>query len=78
VEPTKLNSGMDVLGEAECRRLIATETVGRLGVVVDGRPLIYPVNFVAAGDAVLVRTDEGTMLEASSSSSPTLSAQRSR
>ena len=37
MEPPKLNSGLDALEPEECFRLLATETVGRLGVVVDGR-----------------------------------------
>jgi nitroimidazol reductase NimA-like FMN-containing flavoprotein (pyridoxamine 5'-phosphate oxidase superfamily) len=31
---------------AECAALLAAETLGRLGVVVDGRPEIFPVNHV--------------------------------
>jgi uncharacterized protein len=61
---TQLNTGLDVLNPAECLRLIRTVTIGRLGVVVAGRPEIYPVNFVLAGEDIVVRTDEGTMLSA--------------
>ena len=43
---------------------MCTETVGRLGVIVDGRPEIYPVNFVLAGEDVMIRTDEGAKLAA--------------
>lgn len=39
--------------------------MGRLGVVVDGAPLIFPVNYAFHDDAVVFRTDEGTKLSAS-------------
>lgn len=47
----------------ECRRLLATEEVGRLGVVLDGRPEIFPVNYTLDGDGVLFRTADGSKLE---------------
>src|ERR1700722_7629194 len=62
---SQLNTGLDVLDPTECIRLICTETIGRLGVVVAGRPQIYPVNFVLAGEDIMIRTDEGTKLSAS-------------
>ena len=37
---------------------------GRLGVVVDGRPLVFPVNFTLDGEAVVFRSDEGTKVHA--------------
>jgi hypothetical protein len=64
VEPPKLNSGLDALEPEECFRLLATETVGRLGVVVDGQPEIFPVNFALAGEHIVIRTDPGVKLTA--------------
>jgi len=57
-----LNSGLEVIDRAECLRLLAGEEVGRLGVVVGGRPEIFPVNFALDGDCVIFRTDPGTKL----------------
>src|SRR4051794_39037559 len=34
------------LGINECERLLAAASLGRLGVIVDGRPAIFPVNHV--------------------------------
>ena len=31
--------------------------------MVDGRPIVFPVNFTFDGSAVVLRTDEGTKLE---------------
>lgn len=49
---------------AECLALLATEELGRLVVVVDGRPLVFPVNYVLDGDTVVFRTAAGTKLDA--------------
>jgi uncharacterized protein len=61
-DASKLNSGLEDLDPTECMELVKQEVVGRLGVVVDGRPEILPVNFVIAGEEVLIRTDQGTKL----------------
>src|SRR5215211_3718120 len=50
----------------ECRRLLAQTGLGRLGVIVDGRPEIYPVNHVfdAEHDCVAFPTNARTKLHA--------------
>ena len=60
MQAPKLNSGVDPLDELECRRLLGTELVGRLGVIIDGRPEIFPVNFALAGEDIMIRTDQGS------------------
>jgi len=55
---------LDVMTEAECRAELASHAVGRLAVVVDGRPLIFPVNYAFSGSQVVFRTDSGTKLYA--------------
>jgi hypothetical protein len=52
----------------ECLRLLATEEVGRLVVVLGGQPLVFPLNYALDGDAVVFRTAPGTKLEAISRS----------
>ena len=53
------------LGADECRELLASEPVGRLGVGrPQGPPLIVPVNFVVSDGAILFRTGFGTKLPA--------------
>lgn len=44
------------LSVAECRDLLMTDTVGRVGFVTPFGPRIVPVNYVLAGDAIEVRT----------------------
>jgi nitroimidazol reductase NimA-like FMN-containing flavoprotein (pyridoxamine 5'-phosphate oxidase superfamily) len=50
------------LSRDECHKLLAEHHVGRLAVVVGGRPLIFPVNYVYDGERVVFRTDEGLKL----------------
>jgi nitroimidazol reductase NimA-like FMN-containing flavoprotein (pyridoxamine 5'-phosphate oxidase superfamily) len=50
----------EVLTEAECRRLLAEQEVGRIAFTdADGFPVVLPVNFVVDGDAIAIRSDLG-------------------
>jgi len=53
---------MEELSEDECAELLAGRQVGRIAVVVDGRPQIFPVNFRIDGGTVVFRTDVGAKL----------------
>jgi nitroimidazol reductase NimA-like FMN-containing flavoprotein (pyridoxamine 5'-phosphate oxidase superfamily) len=57
-------TGLEELDREECLKLLARAPLGRLGVVVGGRPLVFPVNFTLDRAAVVLRTDEGTKLYA--------------
>ncbi|MGD0082915.1 MAG: pyridoxamine 5'-phosphate oxidase family protein [Acidimicrobiales bacterium] len=59
-----LSSGVEVISYEECRELLGSERVGRLGVVVDGRPEIFPVNYGLDGDGVLLRSNRGLKVTA--------------
>lgn len=50
------------LSVEECLQLLASHPVGRLAVIVDGVPEIYPVNFLLHEGRVLFRTDPGSKL----------------
>lgn len=60
------SSGLEVLDEDECVALLAAGDVGRVGIVVDGQPLIFPVNYVFEGKSIVVHTDAGTLLSGAS------------
>ena len=47
-----------------CWALLRDSEVGRLAVVVDGRPDIYPINFVVDHGSVVIRTGPGSTLAA--------------
>ncbi|MCZ2402029.1 pyridoxamine 5'-phosphate oxidase family protein [Paenarthrobacter sp. Z7-10] len=54
----------EILETAECWRLLAEVGVGRLGIVVDGHPDVFPVNFMVEKETVVFRTGDGTKLHA--------------
>lgn len=57
-------SGLEILPRKECLLLLAGQKVGRLGFLVDGHPMVLPVNYAVQGDVVVFRTGEGSKLEA--------------
>ena len=62
MQPGQDNAGIDVIPYHECLELLKTEEVGRIAVVVEGRPEIFPVNYVLDGNGIMFRTDRGTKL----------------
>jgi uncharacterized protein len=56
------DNGVAILPEHECWDLLAGVTLGRLVTSVDGRPEIFPVNYVVERRTILFRTAEGTKL----------------
>lgn len=55
---------MEHLTPPECWSLVASVPVGRVGVLVNSAPEIYPVNHAVDGETIVFRTDPGTKLEA--------------
>jgi hypothetical protein len=56
---------LEVLPEGECWRILRLCTVGRLAAVVDGDPMIWPLNIAVDDDRVVVfRTGAGSKLSA--------------
>jgi uncharacterized protein len=56
------DGGATILPVHECWDLLAGVTLGRLVTSVDGRPEIFPINYVVQRRTVLFRTAEGTKL----------------
>ncbi len=54
----------EVLEVHECWALLRQGAVGRLGVVSDGHPDIFPVNYKVEDETLVFRTGEGTKLQA--------------
>lgn len=63
-EPWDLAGRLSVLGEADSVRLVESTPIGRIGFVVDGAPIVLPVNFVWHDGGVVFRTLEGQKLAA--------------
>jgi hypothetical protein len=44
----------------ECRRLLASNHFGRIGITLGHQPTVLPVNYVVDGETIVVRTEEGS------------------
>ena len=59
------------LTRAEAMKLLQMHSyVGRIGFVVDGKPLILPVNYLAEDDSIVFCTEPGTKLSAIGGGAP--------
>ena len=56
------HGGLDEIGAAECWRLLDTQAVGRVAVIVGHYPLVFPVNYALAEKSIVFRTGSGTKL----------------
>jgi hypothetical protein len=56
--------GITVLDSSNCWTLVRSAEVGRLAIVIDGRPDIFPINFVVDHGSVVFRTASGPKLAA--------------
>ena len=54
------------LSVEECLELMGAHHFGRVGVVVDGEPVIFPVNYALDGDEVVFRAAPGSLLSGAS------------
>jgi hypothetical protein len=53
---------MEHLSLKECWELLRSTPVGRIGVLIDSAPEVYPVNHRVDGETILFRTDPGGKL----------------
>lgn len=58
------NSEFTKLTSIECRALIAKGGVGRVAFSAVHGPVVLPVNFTVIGGSIVLRTSEGTLIEA--------------
>ncbi|WP_427017615.1 pyridoxamine 5'-phosphate oxidase family protein [Pseudarthrobacter sp. P1] len=63
-------SGVEELTAVQCWQLLASTSVGRLAVIVDGHPDIFPLNYVVDERTVVFRTGPGTKLGGIHTSNP--------
>lgn len=56
-------TGLEQISEPACWKLLAATPVGRLGVIVDSAPEIYPVNFAVDDHTIVFRVAGGTKLD---------------
>jgi uncharacterized protein len=55
---------LETLGADDCIERLSSNGIGRLAVVVDGQPIILPVNYALYGHDVVFRSERGTKLHA--------------
>jgi nitroimidazol reductase NimA-like FMN-containing flavoprotein (pyridoxamine 5'-phosphate oxidase superfamily) len=56
-------TSIEVLSEAECRRLLAEQEVGRVAFVDRDFPVVLPVNYVLDGNSIAIHTDRGAKFD---------------
>jgi hypothetical protein len=66
VSSTDENRQLEVLDDAECRRLLSTAVIGRLAFTEDALPAIQPVSFAVHGGQVVIPTRTGSKVAAAS------------
>jgi nitroimidazol reductase NimA-like FMN-containing flavoprotein (pyridoxamine 5'-phosphate oxidase superfamily) len=63
-------TGLEVLDRDECLCLLSSDPVGRVAVVVDARPMIFPVNYALDGESIVFRSDAGSKVSGATSGFP--------
>jgi uncharacterized protein len=58
----KPEAELEEIGEAECLEILGRHSLGRIAVVVDGQPQIFPVNYATNGRIIAIRTAAGSKL----------------
>ncbi len=56
------DADIEILSEAECLDLLQSHSVGRIALIDQDQPLIFPVNYAADDRAVVFRTAPGMKL----------------
>lgn len=51
------------LDDADAWSRLRSQSFGRLAVSIDGQPDIFPLNFLATQDGILLRTEPGTKVD---------------
>jgi nitroimidazol reductase NimA-like FMN-containing flavoprotein (pyridoxamine 5'-phosphate oxidase superfamily) len=62
VGPSAQDRELMEIGEEECFALLQRQEFGRLAIVRDGQPDIFPVNYALDGHTIMIRTQPGVKL----------------
>jgi hypothetical protein len=54
-----MDHGLELLDEQDCRRLLASENLGRVGISIQALPAILPVHYTMLDGDILFRAGEG-------------------
>lgn len=58
-----VDTGTEVLSEAECEELLRHCSVGRVALSIGAVPAVFPVNFATLDGMIVFRTASGTKLD---------------
>ena len=61
---------IEILSKDQCWELLSGQVVGRLAVIVEDHPDIFPINYAVHKGSILFRTAEGTKLYGSTDNTP--------
>jgi nitroimidazol reductase NimA-like FMN-containing flavoprotein (pyridoxamine 5'-phosphate oxidase superfamily) len=60
---TPASANVLTLSDEECWTLLRSHSLGRLAIVVENRPRVFPVNYGAAESTIVFRTEPGAKLQ---------------
>ena len=61
-EPVERTADLEEISWDECLQLLGRHDLGRIAVVVDGQPVIFPVNYGLSHQVITFRTAHGAKL----------------
>src|SRR4051794_37820075 len=61
-----IDDGLELLDEDQCRALLGSAGVGRVGITLGGLPVILPVNYSFIDGDIVFQTGDGSKLQAAS------------
>jgi uncharacterized protein len=62
MKSTEPEAELERIAEAECLEILGEHSLGRIAIVIDGQPQIFPVNYALSGRIVTFRTASGNKL----------------
>lgn len=61
---------VEELSQDACLHLLGERVIGRIALPTMGAPVLRPVNYTVVGDAIVIRTGDGTIFDAAQRSDP--------
>ncbi|HET6309662.1 MAG TPA: pyridoxamine 5'-phosphate oxidase family protein [Candidatus Nitrosotalea sp.] len=62
MQSTEPEGAMEVMSEMKCLEILGQHNLGRIAIVVDGQPQIFPVNYAVNGRIISFLTAAGSKL----------------
>ena len=62
MKATESKAELEEILETECLEILGQHSLGRIAIVVDGQPQIFPVNYAMSGRIIAFRTAAGSKL----------------